>query len=702
MSNKWFIKGTYDNQMLETTSNKYLDNSGNVYVPVLLNETSNYTIHSYNGSNFPLTAPTQYDKLELTKFNIYGFRKWYLSFPNLYNAYVCLDHKKMANVYIIISFSLIDSSYNLPSIESPTNSRNDVSANKFTPIYINNNDTYLLKYNTYGQLLNYYKVTEQPSFFNLLVDYDDNIYITIYRYYDFNPIIYDRNAIVTTLYLQEGEYNIYLKYDSLFNNIYYLYTKNGITTHTLMNPYSNFLFIQHMLLPYYNVQLTDYNSIITTITNNTNHIQGIIYKIDTSGNMIDYLLCNYVDYIMMNYINNKLYLSASTTIDNIELKNKNNDILFNKTGLSNINCFLLEINNDFSYINWHHNCVCDINSINSLLYEHTNFINNPAYNIIYKTSNMIESNGITIKDESDNIILNIPEYSSVCSLQNFSLDGSLNWNVKYNSKISEANGIAGDLVQKRNNTYFQLVSDASHNIIDNSGNIVYENPLNQTLYIYQLDNSGNFYDDFNPGGSGDPHIRTIYGEKYLLPDWDYVKLLHIEDKIKINARCKLIEPKEINRMHRIEDNKVIKLSTNNKYDKFAYKNTYFDTIEIQYDKYNFEIKIDTLEIIQNTFPTNILNIKDVIPECGIMGIMYDKEYPIVKCIQKNIYLFDKISIIIKSDNFWMERNEINFYLPRFNNTKLQGAFVKNSLLNKLPSNNKNKFKFNSNSKYESI
>ncbi len=703
MSNKWFIKGTYDNQMLETTSNKYLDNSGNVYVPVLLNNTSNYTIYSYNGSNFPLTSPNEYDKLELTKFNKYGFRKWYLSFPNLYNAYVCLDHSYMANVYILISFALRDSSYNIPSIGSPTNNINDVSANTFTPIYINNNDTYLLKYNTYGKILSYKKVTEQPSFLNMQIDYNNNVYLNIYRYYDFNPTIYDRNGIVTTLNLTEGEYNIYLKYDTLFNNIYYLYTKNGITTHTLTNVNNlNYFFIQHMLLPNYSVTLTDYNTNVTNINNNVNHYQGIIFKIDTSGNLVDYLLLNYIDYIMINYIDNNLYVSASTSTDNIEIKDKDNNTIFYKSSLTGINCFLLEINNDFNLINWHHKCDCDIDTNDTLLYEHINYISNPEYNIIYKTSNMNESNTLTVKDQSDNIIIQTPEYSNLCLIQNYDIDGSLNWKVKYDSNISESNGIAGDLLQKRNNTYFQLVSDASHNIIDNSGNVVYENPLSQTVYIYQLDSSGNIFDDFNPGGSGDPHIRTIYGEKYLLPDWEYVKLLHIDDKIKINARCRLIEPKEINRMHRIENNKIIKLSTNNKDDRFAYKNTYFDSIEIIFDKYIFEIKIDTFEIINNTFPENILTLKDIIPENGIRGIIYDKEYPKVKCRQKNIYLFDKISIIIKTDNYWMERNEIKFYLPRFENTKLQGAFVKNSLNNKLRDKITNKFKVNENSKYETI
>ncbi len=701
MSNKWFIKGTYDNQMLETTSNKYLDNSGNVFVPVLLNNTSNYTIHSYNGSNFPLSSPNQYEKLELAKFNKYGFRKWYISFPNLYNAYVSLDHSYMANVYILISFALVDSSYNIPSLLSPTNNLNDVSANTFTPIYINNNDTYLLKYNTYGQLLEYHKVTEQPSFLNMQIDYNNNVYLNIYRYYDFNPVFYDRNGIVTTLNLTEGEYNIYLKYDSIFNNIYYLYTKNGITTHTLTNVNNpNYFFIQHMLLPYYSVELTD-NTNLTTINNNINHYQGIMYKIDINGNLVDYLLINYADYIMMNYIDNNIYVLVTVVNDNIEIKDKDNNTIFTKSSMSGHNSFLFSFDINLNLINWYHKSNTENNN-NTQLYEFINYIDNPNYTNIYTTTNLIDASGIIITDQSDNVVLNIPNLQNYNIIQNYDTDGSLNWKVKYDSNISESNGIAGDLLQKRNNTYFQLVSDSSHNIIDNSGNIVYENPLSQTVYIYQLDSSGNIFDDFNPGGSGDPHIRTIYGEKYLLSNWDYVKLLHIDDKLKINARCKIIESKEINRMHRLEDGKIIKVSPNNKNDRFAYNNTYFDTIEIIFDKYIFEIKVDTFDIIKNTFPENILTLKDIVPENGIRCSIFNKEYPKVKCIQKNIYLFDKISIIIKSDNYWIDRNEIKFYLPRFENTKLQGAFVKNSLNNKLRNKITNKFKVNENSKYETI
>lgn len=178
-----------------------------------------------------------------------------------------------------------------------------------------------------------------------------------------------------------------------------------------------------------------------------------------------------------------------------------------------------------------------------------------------------------------------------------------------------------------------------------------------------------------PAG-GDPHITTIYGQKYTLPNWGGVNLLTI-GKLKINASCRLLHPSEIPKLHYLtRSNKIVK-----SYNDDIRNITYFDKLVIQKGNDKFIMDFDSQEIIYNNYSDH-LGISKTQSENGLSLILKNRILP-----KSNLYLektidLDECTINIKTDNFWDEKHNLTIKIKDFTKV-LSGAMVEQSNKNKI-------------------
>ena len=673
MNNRWFIKANGINQTLETTSNKYVDGSMNVFVSALLDPTSDITIYSTNGTQYSPTIPIQNSKFIITKYNRNGTRLWDISFGNIYNAYMSLDYNLFSNIYILVSFKYTgDPSYNLPNggVISLTNQE----------------EVYLLKYDNDGNYINSLKITTSPSWLGLNIDFSGNIYPSIYKYYESSPSFYDISGIYKTPSISSGNYNFFLRYDISYNATYLFYYKTEITTHMIQNnTNANYNYITCMINPEYNqIEFVDNSNNNFSYNLTSGYNTGVICQINNTGQHINHFELKNCDYVAINNVNNELFISAICNNTFFELYDISggNSLLYidNLTGL-NLFLIKLDINNN---IIWYRRT----NTPSASFFQHYSpHLENNNYDVFYQSLYFEDCSGIAIYDEFDNIIVNYNSSFTGSFVKRYNLDnGTIDWKITYNSEIDEFNNVIGESVYRTNNIFVPVVTDTSYTIIDASNEIfTTDNQAIQSYLLYQFDNSGNGYYNYDSGGVGDPHIRTIFGEKYLLPNWNFVNLLTIDNKIQINGKCEFLDKNMIKRMHRYKrDGSIRKLSLNKKNDRYAYKYTYFNRLEILMENFRMEIAVDQTEVVENNFPTNIINYSIYEPEFGLYSQYHELQYPKhnAKEIKLNIPKFD-LEIFIKSDIYWDERNEIRFRMKAIDISRIKGAFVKNSAENKL-------------------
>ena len=261
-------------------------------------------------------------------------------------------------------------------------------------------------------------------------------------------------------------------------------------------------------------------------------------------------------------------------------------------------------------------------------------------------------------------------------------------------------GVSINLTDSSNSSYvnldlsgdfFNLIYDASNLLITKTSSNTYL--LNNNSYIdgnivtaftnYKIKFGGaHIYNELDGGGMGDPHITTIYGERYMLPNWEYVKLLECDDLL-IWGKCKFIPKELIHKMHKLtKDGEIRRLTLNKKKDRYSYLFTYFDQIGITNGKYKFLIVIDRMKIKQNNFPTNILKIEEIESNDGIYDTMHEIKYPPYKLKHTRINL-KNIEINLKSDIFWVARSEIKLRIENLKDNELSGAFINDENKNQI-------------------
>lgn len=183
-------------------------------------------------------------------------------------------------------------------------------------------------------------------------------------------------------------------------------------------------------------------------------------------------------------------------------------------------------------------------------------------------------------------------------------------------------------------------------------------------------------------GGGDPHIVTIFGEKYLLPNWSEVNLLTSE-KYKVNATCRFLRDEEINTLHKVEKEtkEIKKLSRTKKSHRYARIFKYFDDVIITDQQGNkFIINCDTHEIKTNELTD--INIEKVIPKEGLISYIHDMNYALTEDTKEIKIDLPELTLQIKTDNFWDEKHNLNLLLKE-NCGMISGAFIENNQKNKI-------------------
>jgi hypothetical protein len=189
------------------------------------------------------------------------------------------------------------------------------------------------------------------------------------------------------------------------------------------------------------------------------------------------------------------------------------------------------------------------------------------------------------------------------------------------------------------------------------------------------------------GIGGDPHIKQIDGSIYHIPnDWSLINLLTCSNtysKIIIDGSCRTLSSEEFLSVHKFNKHgSGRKRKVNLNKEKYYLENTYFDKLIIRKNKEYVILDTINLKIIESNKTTIKLN--KVKPNNGIFSYTYNKHYPITKNTKQANIIVDDIVIMVKTDNYWDEINEVSFQIGSLTKYKhVSGALINDSPNNRL-------------------
>ena len=311
-------------------------------------------------------------------------------------------------------------------------------------------------------------------------------------------------------------------------------------------------------------------------------------------------------------------------------------------------------------LNVHHPSVKTLEIIISKLEYITN--NNISYGINTGYSGTISKISIIAKDENQNHITNFSENP-----------------IKLNLSLPHANP-NNVLNLYKIDLETELIMD-----IQPSGFPKNLNYINNNIWETELVSLSKFIilDETPPSGvtGGDPHFQNIKNEFITLPNsWKYVKLYEYE-KTKICAKCEFINNEIISKLHKFDFRKNLPIKINPNIDKYILKFTYFFEIDIYYEN-KLSLKIDTINS-NILFDDRKYYIEKIQNRNGLFSIKKKKTYPTKNLISYYINLNNGDNLIVKTDNFWDDINEIQFFVNKDSYKNYSGELFEHSKINNL-------------------
>jgi uncharacterized protein YjbI with pentapeptide repeats len=470
----------------------------------------------------------------------------------------------------------------------------------------------------------------------------------------------------------------------------------NLSKNTSNNIISSNLNLSNLNLTSYNLTnktFIGYNFSYSNFSNanlsNTDFTNGNFFKANLSNcniNNTNFLNANLLGTILTNLSGTPINLSSDWTIDsqnnsiipsntaNIQnmigmqaVQAKNNDIIIgyqDKNSPLKTNPIVLKVNSvtNSSYTNANinilinnlkpnNNLVVGINQASEITYDLSTFYFLPAFGLLYV--NMFDqsaSSNLSVTNSLDT------EISLNCSFTYILL-------VKYvNGSFSKTNILVG--TKKIGTTFSVKITEPGHYIIIGS-NVV------------------------NSLTGGDPHIKPIFGEKYLLPnEIKYANLLlDKENNITINCSVDFLKkkdfPKNIYSENEWYESKNI---------DYIYDYTYYRHLYIKVNDEEIIIDVDTLEV-RNL--TSLSKIKYFItkPKEGIISIIFNKTYPLLESTKMLKVFIDKYILTFITDINTDERHHLTLDVYGHNINKCYGGMISQDRLLVLDSINEMPIKF---------
>jgi alpha-tubulin suppressor-like RCC1 family protein len=165
-------------------------------------------------------------------------------------------------------------------------------------------------------------------------------------------------------------------------------------------------------------------------------------------------------------------------------------------------------------------------------------------------------------------------------------------------------------------------------------------------------------------GGGDPHIKTIYNDQFLLPNKVAPFILYNDsiNNVKVIGFADHLPDHVFNQMHTVKGSRVVQIS--NAFKKMIKSYTYFTKVIIEHNSKQLIYDSLTNKFYNNTeFIVNYSNQS----KKGLYSIFHKKFYqpsPLMQVFKINI---GKNKLTIKSDPFYDEFNEINIEFNDQNN-----------------------------------
>jgi hypothetical protein len=175
------------------------------------------------------------------------------------------------------------------------------------------------------------------------------------------------------------------------------------------------------------------------------------------------------------------------------------------------------------------------------------------------------------------------------------------------------------------------------------------------------------------GLGGDPHIKTL-NNNYLCIDNEELQLIHLEnDKITIDIKgyCDNINLEDMSKKNKYHRNGNGFIRPINQIRESYYFNTRFLTrLTILYKVENIAktLEIDTidLKIISGDLEYEILK-----PTKGLYSLTYRKNYALTDTTKELAIPIGNYKLYVKTDTFWDETNEIQFYCNSLREFKIK-------------------------------
>ena len=188
--------------------------------------------------------------------------------------------------------------------------------------------------------------------------------------------------------------------------------------------------------------------------------------------------------------------------------------------------------------------------------------------------------------------------------------------------------------------------------------------------------------EYKFGAFGDPHIKPLYGEPILLDNsWKYCKLYYNNNEnIMVIGECNKLNQSTINLLHKIENNKIVKLTN---YDTYVKKYTYFT--------YIYVFKNNCLQTMISMINGDIIYDNKLITKIdilsaenqGIYSLTHNKYYPPKNLIKYKIKLDIACDLLVDIDNYWDEMNNVYLSNNLANINNISGELITHNKSNNI-------------------
>jgi uncharacterized protein YjbI with pentapeptide repeats len=431
-----------------------------------------------------------------------------------------------------------------------------------------------------------------------------------------------------------------------------------------------------------------YSNLSKKKLSNTDFTNGNFFKANLSNsdiNNTNFSNANLLGAILTNLSGTPINLSSDWTLDsNNSIIPSNTANIQNMIGMQAVQAVNNDIIIGYKYKNTGlttYPVVLKVNSITNSSYSNGN--------INININNLKPNNNLVIAtNQPSDISYNLSTFSF---LPPFGLLYVDMFDQSANSILSVGNSIDAEITLPCTFTYILLVKYVNGAFSNNI--FLIGNKISGTTFSVKITDPGQYMiigsNSVNSLTGGDPHIKPIFGEKYLLPnEIRYANLLFDkENDVTINCSVDFLKRKDFPKDIYSEDQWYESRDIDYIYDYTYYRNLY-----IKVNNEEILIDVDTLEVKELT-PLNKIKYFVTKPKVGIKSIIFNKTYPLLDSTKMLKLFIDKYILTFITDTNTDERHHLSLDVYGYNINKCYGGMVSQDRLLVLDSINEIPTKF---------